>query len=115
MVPLKSTSASTSHDWPGNVRELKNTISRCCYKSTGNIIHEEVVRDAFIQIELPSAEDILGREFSDNFNINELIKEVERHYIVKAIEKGKNQKNAAKLLGLKRETYRLWLERHGLI
>jgi transcriptional regulator with PAS, ATPase and Fis domain len=105
-VSIKAMKELRSHSWPGNVRELKNTISRCCYKSNGNIIHEDVVRDAFIQIGASATSDILGREFNDDFKIEELTDEVVRHYYVKAMKKsGGNKANAAKMLGLEAATF----------
>ena len=106
-ISVKAMKELCTYNWPGNVRELKNTISRCCYKSSGDIIQEDVVRDALIQLDAPAMEDILGREFSDGFDIDKIKDEVVRHYYAKAMEKtGGNQASAAKLLGLQPAAFR---------
>lgn len=108
--------ALSAHHWPGNVRELKNTISRCCYKTTGDMIQEETVRAAFIQIDLPASEDVLNRDFTDDFNIDRLTDEVACHYIVRAMEKSGGRKtSAAKMLGLGRVTFENRLKKYGLL
>jgi two-component system response regulator AtoC len=94
--------AIVNHSWPGNVRELKNAIERA-------MILEET---AWIRLEnLPRFEDgappLASREMS--------LVEQERHLVAQALARaGGNQTQAARLLGVTRDTLRYKMKKYGL-
>lgn len=91
-----------SHNWPGNVRELANTIRRVTLFADGEIISGEDMRRAIKPVAARSAktDQILDRPVDEGIDLPEIIKEVEKHYIVKAMkETGQNKTKAAELLG----------------
>ncbi len=89
--------------WPGNVRELLNTLRRIAIWSDDEIISAEEVQQALLTeiISLKEADDILGRELSQDFVLKDLLEFVEKHYIEKAwLQSGKKKQAAANLVGL---------------
>jgi len=90
-----------SHDWPGNVRELNACLTRASVWSNSESITEREMREALLTRPAQPG-DILGLELDNTFDIQELIKELKRHYIEKALAETSGHKtNAAKKLGLK--------------
>ncbi|HPN29736.1 MAG TPA: sigma-54 dependent transcriptional regulator [bacterium] len=102
----KTVEAIKNYSWPGNIRELENLIKRAVILSEKNIL---------------STEDMFGsiREFKktnlsceNNFTIPEegidlynLIADIEKKYILNALEKSNGQQNiAAQYLKLNRTT-----------
>jgi len=103
------------YDWPGNVRELKNVVERAVIlESEDEILPEHIslpvshrgeesakISRSSVEIEIP--EDGISLE------------EVEKLYIMKALEKAKGNKTlAAKLLGITRDTLRYRLKKYGV-
>jgi len=89
-----------NHSWPGNIRELNATLLRASLFSFGDTITDADIIEALTSH--PDKEgDILNREINEVFNIQELIDEVEKHYIKKALKKNNgNKKKATDDLGL---------------
>ncbi len=90
------------YDWPGNVRELENVVERAvilCDDTT--ITTDDVV--------IPSrASAEVGDELPP-------LKEIEKDYILKVLEKtGGNRSQASRLLGLDRKTLYMKLKKYGL-
>lgn len=86
----------TNYSWPGNIRELKNAIERAYIWADEETIGPEhfslgnrIVDSAF---SLP--------EFEDGFRLEEHLEKYRTALIEKAIQKTKNQHEAAKLLGI---------------
>jgi len=96
-----ATAALLQYDWPGNVRELENVAERAVALAKGEIItlQELPLEIALLKKELLSETQVGGislKDARDNF---------ESHYILWVLEKAQgNQKEAAKLLGLHRNT-----------
>ncbi|MBI3458514.1 MAG: sigma-54-dependent Fis family transcriptional regulator [Candidatus Rokubacteria bacterium] len=93
-----------SYPWPGNVRELKNLIERLVILSTSNYIEPGHLPPPFGAPAdgpaLPEATATLGT-----------LAEIERAYILQAVQKAKGNKSmAAKMLGISRQTLRKKLE-----
>jgi DNA-binding NtrC family response regulator len=103
------------YDWPGNVRELKNVVERAVIlESEDEILPEHIslpvshrgeesakISRSSVEIEIP--EEGISLE------------EVEKLYIMKALEKAKGNKTlAAKLLGITRDTLRYRLKKYGV-
>ncbi|MDI6802084.1 MAG: sigma-54 dependent transcriptional regulator [Thermodesulfovibrionales bacterium] len=109
-----------NYSWTGNVRELENTIRRAVVISKGNVIGNEdllfektettgSIADAVNFI----AEKIFLSGINDPYN--EVIAEVEKALIKKALELTKgNQVKASSLLGITRVTLRKKIEEYNL-
>lgn len=93
--------ALLQHRWPGNVRELKATMARLEIWTESDVIEESDARDALAEtVSSAAAENILGRPLGDGFDLKTLLKEVERHYVERAmLEAGGVKRTAANLLG----------------
>jgi nitrogen regulation protein NR(I) len=105
------------YQWPGNVRELENLIERLTILVSGNTIKISDLPEKFYPARTPERVDrpeILGvsdytgkdvdiPEFG--IDLSEVVKNMEKNLILKALEKTGGVKNrAAKLLGLNRTT-----------
>lgn len=89
------------YEWPGNIRELENMMQRCVVMSTTEIT-PDVLPDYLKSSIIPS-----------NAGENSLksLKEIEKDYILKVLEKTKmNKTKAAEILGIDRKTLRQKLE-----
>lgn len=101
--------------WPGNVRELVNTIRRTAIWSRGGTVTEEEAREALLPIRSTENQGILNRPLEDGVNLPEIINEVARHYLTRALEEAVgNKTRAAKLVGLPNyQTFSNWLKKHN--
>jgi len=99
-----ATAALYQYEWPGNVRELENVIERAVALAQSEIISLR---------ELPLDIFILGRDIIEDIQkvglgLREARNQFERHYILTILEKVYwNQTEAARILGLHRNTL-LW-------
>lgn len=105
-----------AHPWPGNVRELLLTLKRAAIWSEGETITTEDVREALLAVPSTQRTDILGRPLGEDFNLPDLLAEVARHYLERALdEAGGNKTKAAELVGLPSyQTLTNWLQRYGV-
>jgi DNA-binding NtrC family response regulator len=103
-----------SHSWPGNVRELLNTLRRAAIWSEGAAISSEDVREALLPGAAPGRSALLGRPLGGGFKLPELLSEVARHYLGRAIDEAHgNKTKAAELVGLASyQTLTNWLARY---
>ncbi len=103
------------HPWPGNVRELENTLLRALTWSEGETISTREIRAALLPVEVRD-EAVLGRPLGDGFDLRELLAEVARHYLSRALdEAGGNLTRAARLVGLPSyQTLSNWLKKYGV-
>jgi len=82
------------YHWPGNIRELRNTIVRACVSC-----HEGLIRTIHLEKVLPPVKPSPTNDPSLN------LKEMEARLIAAALKQtGNNQTQAAKLLGVSRNT-----------
>ncbi|MFA3781632.1 sigma-54-dependent transcriptional regulator [Melioribacteraceae bacterium 4301-Me] len=100
-----------NYDWPGNVRELKNITERLsilCYDCR--------ITTSRLPGELFSNKKNLEAIISDqNKSLNEILEEVEKSLIQKALIKtGNNKAKAAELLGLPPSTLKSKIEKYGI-
>ncbi len=107
-----------SSKWEGNVRELKNCLERAVILCKGDLITEEhlpatLVKDSISGYE--SGKDKTLKMMSINLPPEGIsIDELEKHLVLQALKKSKNNKTkAAKLLGLSRGTFRYRLEKYN--
>jgi DNA-binding NtrC family response regulator len=104
------------HPWQGNIRELINTLSRAAIWVTGDTIQTEDIKEALFSAgrATPQQDSILNRPIGEGFSLSELIAEVSKHYLKRAIEEAKGNKTlAAKLTGLPNyQTFINWMNKH---
>ncbi len=104
--------------WDGNVRELRNYMERAVILCKGSLISEEHLPDLLVK------ESIAGHKHNKNKMLKMMnidlppegisIDELEKHLVLQALKKSKNNKTkAAKLLGLSRGTFRYRLEKYA--
>ena len=100
-----------AYDWPGNVRELENEVKRMVALSEGTITAE------VLSEHVRSGGRGLGDLDDDGpvRNLIDLVEQVERREIEKALHVAKNNKTrAADLLGISRFTLQRKLEKYGM-
>ncbi len=105
-----------THSWPGNVRELLNTLRRAVIWTEGTTISVEDTREALLPIPGARRQEVLGRPLGGSLNLPEILEEVARHYLARALdEAGGNKTKAAELVGLPSyQTLSNWLKRYGV-
>lgn len=103
------------HSWPGNVRELSNTLRRAAIWSAGSAIMAEDLRDALLPVAPDHRRHVLDRTLGNGFSLPDLLKEVARHYLARAMEEAANNKTrAAELVGLASyQTFTNWMSKYG--
>ncbi|WP_437802513.1 sigma-54 interaction domain-containing protein [Sorangium sp. So ce693] len=105
------------HHWPGNVRELEATLLRAFVWSKGPSIEESEAREALVGVPAAgSGPEVLGRPLGDGFRLADLLGDVARHYLARAmVEAQGNKTKAASLVGLSNyQTLKNWLEKYGV-
>jgi two-component system nitrogen regulation response regulator GlnG len=118
----------SAHRWPGNVRELENVIKRGLVLASGDVLTEEDVAGALAGARLPADGDwteLVRRELAEMIDDASLAGEVgpywtlvqrlERAVVESALARsGGNQIQAARLLGINRNTLRKKIVELGL-
>ena len=104
------------HPWPGNVRELHNTLLRASIWAFGEKITAQDVAEALAVTVAPKAESILGRALDHPISLPEIIGDVARHYLERAMAQTHgNKSEAARLLGVgSYQTLSNWLQKYGI-
>ncbi len=100
------------YPWWGNVRELENTMERLMVLSSGGTITEENIPDEIrMPDSLPLPQDIpVG-----GVNLDGIIEDIEKRYLIKALQNAKGVKtDAAKLLNLSFRSFRHRLSKYDL-
>jgi len=101
------------HDWKGNVRELQNMIERIVTLSEGNEITTDMLPREIFQMAAapPSFPDISGPDF----DLDSLLAEMEKSYILRALSMTNGAKNeAARLLNISFRSFRHRLAKYGI-
>jgi len=106
-----ATAALYQYDWPGNVRELENVIERAVALAQGeNISLRELPLDISI-LDHDMIEDLQKHGWS----LREARHQFEKQYVLNILEKVRwNQTEAARVLGLHRNTLLWKLQRLGI-
>ena len=102
--------------WTGNVRELHNVLTRASLWTSGPVIGKREVEKA-LDTGLSSAPaGILGRPLAEGFQVQDVLDEVARHYVQRALDDADGVKRrAASALGLgSATTLSNWMARLGL-
>lgn len=107
--------ALKSYSWPGNVRELQNTIMRMAIWTSNSKISAKDVENSLLGIE-EEGSPVLGKALGNGFNLEELLGDIAKVYLERAMEESGNSKSAAAdLLGFKNyQTLSNWLKRYGM-
>lgn len=105
------------HPWPGNVRELLNTLRRAAIWTDGELILEEDIKDNLFPVRPKiDSDSILNRSLENGIHLPEIMSEVARHYLKRALKKtGGNKTKTAEILGLSNyQTLSNWLKKYGV-
>lgn len=104
-----------AHGWPGNIRELYHTLLRSAIWSSSATIEEADIQRSLLDIR-KNDEGLLDRSLGKGFDLQELLDEISRHYIDRALKKsGNKKKRAAELLGFSNyQTLSNWAGRLGV-
>ena len=112
-----ATSLLLEHPWPGNVRELQNTLTRAAIWTPEATLTAEDIRDALMTVPAKVGRDsVLGRTLGDGLKLEEILAEVARHYLQRALDAAQgNKTRAARLVGLSSyQTFTNWTKRYGV-
>ena len=89
-----------NHAWPGNIRELYGTLFRAVVWSSAAEISVGDVAAALLPSGSSAGATVLDRPLGSGFCIHDVLGEIERHYIERAIiQSPSNRKAASDLLG----------------
>jgi len=107
-----------SSRWEGNVRELRNYMERAVILCKGSMVTEDHLPGSLVKESASSSRNDKDNAYKMvNFNLPPegiSIDELEKHLVLQALKKSKNNKTkAAKLLGLSRGTFRYRLEKYA--
>ncbi len=102
-----------NYSWKGNVRELENVIERICLL-TGS--EEITIKDLPPEIVMDAKERPHMPELTPSgINLDKLVEDIEKQYILKALKMARNTKSdAAKLLGLSFRSFRYRLKKYNI-
>jgi DNA-binding NtrC family response regulator len=96
------------YQWPGNIRELRNVVESACLRCTGDVLTVDLLPETLFNKEVLGNTPTAGHSGSD-------LVATERHFIVQALEQCYwNQSQAAKRLGITRNTLRYRIKKHGI-
>jgi len=103
------------YSWPGNVRELINTLMRVAIWSHGDSIGAVDVESALLGTNSP-ASSVMDKPLGNGFDLEELLGDIAKVYLERAMDQaGNNKSAAAELLGFKNyQTLSNWLKRYGM-
>ncbi|MCL5669875.1 MAG: sigma 54-interacting transcriptional regulator [Acidobacteria bacterium] len=103
-----------SHPWPGNVRELLNTLRRAAIWASDETIGPDDIRGALLPVSFEGGSDILDKPLGNGLDLQQIIADVARLYLIRALKEAQgNKTKAASLLGLPSyQTLTNWLKRY---
>ena len=98
------------------MRELVNTLQRAMIWSEGERIETTDAEEALLEAPRAAGDPVLGRALGPGLDLQEVLGEVARHYLSRALkEAGGSKTKAAVLVGLPSyQTLTNWLERYAV-
>ncbi|WMJ80216.1 sigma 54-interacting transcriptional regulator [Clostridium sp. MB40-C1] len=93
--------ALMEYNWPGNVRELENVIERAMNLCFNNLLKLEHLIIDFKGYNKPSVQNF---ELDGDMKLKDVVEICEKEAIIKALEKYKSCRKAAKVLGVSHTT-----------
>jgi two-component system response regulator PilR (NtrC family) len=101
-------------EWKGNVRELENVMERAVALATGDRITPQLLQECLQRPTSPR--EVLPTELpSEGVDLENLIGNMEKNLLLKALQRSKGiKKEAARLLGLNFRSFRYRLEKYGI-
>jgi formate hydrogenlyase transcriptional activator len=113
-IPSETMSVLVSYHWPGNIRELQNLVERAVILSTGAVLNVPL-RDLQSQPQAAVPTNALANGKLRNI---ETLEDVERRHVLNTLEATDwvvgGPRGAAVLLGLKRSTLQVRMEKLGI-
>ncbi|MBI5286653.1 MAG: hypothetical protein HY878_03580, partial [Deltaproteobacteria bacterium] len=107
--------AFMDYDWPGNVRELENAVERLVALTKGREIGVPDLPDFLISSPQRTCDLHLMDVLEKDVSFDKVVKGLEKRLLFLALQKADgNKSEAARLLKMKRETFRDKLEKYGL-
>ncbi len=90
------------HDWPGNIRQLFNALLQAAVMTEGNsITRTDIIAALGGFSESRPAGDLRERSLGDGFKLEDVLNELQRHYLRRAMTEAHGVKaHAARLLGI---------------
>ncbi|MBP8297142.1 MAG: sigma-54-dependent Fis family transcriptional regulator [Burkholderiales bacterium] len=118
-VSAEAEQAMLRYRWPGNVRELRNLLEQAVIMATGTTIEAADLRLTSTLGAPPgrpvAASEAAAAEPGSGSSSGLNLADVERELLVRALgQAGGNVSQAARLLGVSRDTVRYRMEKHGL-
>jgi two-component system, NtrC family, response regulator AtoC len=107
----------TAADWPGNVRQLENTVARMVALSGGGEIGAEAFAGsaAAVPLSAPNGEEPSSNDANGTQSLREQLEALERSVIARTMTAvGGNQSEAARRLGISRNTLTERLRRYEI-
>jgi two-component system response regulator PilR (NtrC family) len=103
------------YEWPGNIRELENMIERAVALETEPVIRLASLPHAVRKGASPFSSVIPDEIPPEGIHLENLVDELEKDLLVKALEKtGWVKKHAAKLLHLSFRSFRYRLDKFAI-
>ncbi len=105
--------ALENYRWKGNVRELENVIERVCLLTKSDLID---IKDLPPEIIMDVKEKPIIPELTPlGVNLDRIVEDIEKQYIIKALRMTQNTKvEAARLLGLSFRSFRYRLKKYNI-
>ena len=109
-----------NHHWKGNVRELKNIMEGAFNIASGRMIRKKDLPEYLIKPTLLSQEDehfSLSRrklDFEGNISLETEVAQFEKHLIEMVLDSSANLSEAARILGISRQSLNYKLEKYNL-
>ena len=89
-----------SYSWPGNIRQLQNTLVEAGIMSDGETIETADLKSAIADVP-GGASKLFDQELGSGFSLQNLLEDVNREYLLRAMEEADGVKTrAAELLGM---------------
>ncbi len=108
--------ALLQHQWIGNVRELQNTLTRLAITTESATVSKSDAENSLLKNLENRSDTVLNRLLADGFSLNDVLSEVSKHYLERALQKTHGQKTAAaRLLGFNSyQTLKNWAKKYNI-